>query len=62
MLQKEENSELLEGIADSHQDKLKEMGDWVIFPKTLEFMARGIIEYDENDKIFINGKPAPFRL
>lgn len=33
--------EELEKIAGSNQDRLKEVGDWVIFPKTLEMTARG---------------------
>jgi len=61
-LRKKENAELLEKIADTHQNKLKELGDWVIFPKTLELMAVGLIEYDENNRIFIKGSPAPLRL
>jgi folate-dependent phosphoribosylglycinamide formyltransferase PurN len=60
-LRKEENKEKLEEISDLHQDKLKEAGDWIIFPKTLEFMSKGIIEKDENGKIFVAGRPAPFR-
>ncbi|NVM01133.1 MAG: formyl transferase [Candidatus Helarchaeota archaeon] len=61
-LKKEETAELLNQIADSHQDKLKELGDWVIFPKTLELLAQGLIEKDDKDKIFINESPAPLRL
>lgn len=61
-LKKEENAELLNKIADSHQEKLKELGDWVIFPKTLELMAQGSIEKDTKSKIYINTSPAPLRL
>ena len=61
-LKKEENEEILNQIADSHQDELKEIGDWIIFPKTLELMAQGLIEKDEKNKIFINRNPAPLRL
>ncbi|MHA1377636.1 MAG: phosphoribosylglycinamide formyltransferase [Candidatus Helarchaeota archaeon] len=62
LLKKQENEELLEKIADSYQNKLKEKGDWVIFPKTLELMAKGLIEFDENNKIYVNGTLAPLRL
>ncbi len=40
-LRREENVEEANGIAKAHQDKLKEVGDWRIFPKTLEHMANG---------------------
>ncbi|MFX0141494.1 MAG: phosphoribosylglycinamide formyltransferase [Candidatus Hodarchaeota archaeon] len=61
-LKEEENAGLLNEIADSHQEKLKKIGDWVIFPKTLELMAQGLIEKDEQNKIYISGSPAPLKL
>jgi folate-dependent phosphoribosylglycinamide formyltransferase PurN len=31
----------LDRIAEEHQQRLKERGDWMIFPKTVEMIARG---------------------
>ncbi|MHA1796959.1 MAG: formyltransferase family protein, partial [Candidatus Helarchaeota archaeon] len=61
-LKKPENKAILEEITDKNQDELKRVGDWIIFPKTMEYLARGLIEIDKNDKIFIDGKMAPIRL
>jgi phosphoribosylglycinamide formyltransferase-1 len=36
-----QQSDLLAKVADRNQERLKEAGDWVIFPKTLEMIARG---------------------
>jgi len=41
MLRDPKNHELFRKIADRHQDRLKELGDWKIFPKTLELLAEG---------------------
>ena len=59
-LKKSENQELLEEISDNHQDRLKEIGDWVIFPLTLEYVARGYIQYDEeNNELYYKEKSIP---
>ncbi|MHA1252031.1 MAG: phosphoribosylglycinamide formyltransferase [Candidatus Helarchaeota archaeon] len=56
------NSELLEKISDEHQDKLKQIGDWKIFPKALEYIARGFLEHDENLNLYFKGKPIPMGI
>jgi folate-dependent phosphoribosylglycinamide formyltransferase PurN len=58
-LRKPENESLLIEIADTHQDKLKEKGDWVIFPLALEYIARGYIGYDAQGNIYYKEKPIP---
>lgn len=58
-LMKTENEPLLDQIADKHQDKLKEKGDWVIFPLSIEYIARGYIGYDEQGNIYYKEKPIP---
>jgi len=58
-LKKPENKYLLEKIADEHQNKLKEIGDWVIFPLAIEYIARGYLGYDENLNLYFKGKPIP---
>jgi len=55
-LKKPENKELLKNIAKEHQNKLKELGDWKIFPLTLEWIAEGRFAIDENRKIYFDGK------
>jgi len=47
---------LLKKIAKEHQNKLKELGDWKIFPLTLEWIAEGRFAIDENRKIYFDGK------
>jgi len=44
--------------SDEMQVKLKEEGDWVIFPKTLEFIAQGRYAM-ENGLLYFDGKPIP---
>ncbi|NVM31269.1 MAG: formyl transferase [Candidatus Helarchaeota archaeon] len=61
-LKKEENKDLLEEIADSHQDALKKIGDWVIFPLSLIYIAKGLVALDEEGTIYIEEKPRPHGL
>jgi len=46
-------------IADENQDRLKEKGDWVILPLTLEYLAEGRFQTDRSGVIHFDGKPAP---
>ena len=46
-------------VADEHQDRLKEAGDWVIFPRTVEMIARGRFALDEQSRVYVDGEPAP---
>lgn len=61
-LTKEENKQFLEEIADSHQDKLKEIGDWVIFPLSLIYIAKGLVAINEDGKIYIEDQFCPHGL
>jgi len=58
------NTELLNRVVDEHQEKLKEKGDWVIFPRTIEMIARGRFAFDGQNRVYVDGKPVPdgFRL
>ena len=56
---KPENADRLRSVADEHQDRLKEAGDWVIFPRTLEMMARGRYAFDEAGLLHVDGETAP---
>ncbi len=42
-----------------HQERLKEVGDWSIFPRTIEMMARGRFALDENNCVYVDGDPVP---
>jgi folate-dependent phosphoribosylglycinamide formyltransferase PurN len=55
-LKKPENNELLIKIAKEHQDKLKEFGDWKVFPLTLQWIAEGRFGIDDKRNIYFDGK------
>jgi len=54
-----ENPRRLRQVADDHQERLKEIGDWKIFPKTVEMIARGRFGLDEENRVYVDGRPAP---
>ncbi len=43
--------------AEAHQDRLKEVGDWKIFPQTIEMIARGRFALDESNNVYVDGDP-----
>jgi len=49
----------LRKISDANQDRLKQNGDWVIFPATLEELARGNFSVDHRGMFHYKGKPIP---
>ncbi|MFC1531933.1 formyltransferase family protein [Thermodesulfobacteriota bacterium] len=53
------NRDRLLKIVDHHQDKLKEVGDWKIFPRTIEMIAKGCISFDEQNRVYVDGNPVP---
>ena len=47
-------------VAAEHQERLKEGGDWLVFPRTLEWLADGRIAQDERTgALHLDGKPIP---
>ena len=46
-------------VAEEHQQRLKEQGDWVIFPETVEMIARGRFALDEQGQVYADGRPVP---
>lgn len=46
-------------VAEEHQDRLKQIGDWVIFPKTLIHIADGRFSTDEQGRLYHDGKLIP---
>lgn len=53
------NPDRLREVADAHQERLKEVGDWHIFPTTIEMIARGRFALDEEQRVYVDGLPAP---
>jgi len=58
-LKTDQNKELLKSLTETHQNKLKKIGDWVIFPLSLIYLAKGVISIDDKGIVYIEGKPAP---
>ncbi|MBW2609983.1 MAG: formyl transferase [Deltaproteobacteria bacterium] len=46
-------------VADEHQERLKEVGDWKVFPSTVEMIARGRFTFDEHNRVYVDGNPVP---
>jgi folate-dependent phosphoribosylglycinamide formyltransferase PurN len=53
------DKEKLIQAADEHQDRLKEVGDWKIFPQTIEMIDRGRFALDESNHVYVDGDPVP---
>jgi phosphoribosylglycinamide formyltransferase 1 len=49
----------LSRVAEDHQRRLKEIGDWKIFPRTIELIARGRFALDEGNHVFLDEHPVP---
>lgn len=58
-LSKAESKKLLERMVSDHQELLKERGDWMIFPKTLELIAEGRFALDGLGNVYLDGKFLP---
>ena len=46
-------------IADFNQERLKEAGDWIIFPKSIELIAKGEITQNQKNRLFFQEKEIP---
>ena len=51
--------DIIDRMADHYQDALKETGDWMIFPMTLEFIAKGRYARDERGNLYFDNQPIP---
>lgn len=54
-----QDKQLLGVIVDEHQEWLKERGDWVIFPMTIQMIAEGRFALDGEGGVYVDGAPAP---
>jgi len=46
-------------LVQEHQERLKEVGDWKIFPRTIEMIAQGRFALDEMNVVYVDGHPVP---
>jgi phosphoribosylglycinamide formyltransferase-1 len=53
-----EDRALLGKVVEEHQDRLKRVGDWVIYPLTVQLIAEGKFSLDKG-AVYFDGKPAP---
>jgi len=53
------NKQVLRRVADEHQERLKRIGDWVIYPRTLELLSQGRFAFDGKGALHFDGKPVP---
>lgn len=58
-LRRPENAALIKRIAAEHQTRLKEQGDWVIYPKTLEVLGEGRYAVDGQGNVYVDGALMP---
>ena len=49
------DKELLKSTVTSHQNKLKEIGDWIIFPLVLEMISQKRYQIDSNSNVYLDG-------
>jgi hypothetical protein len=49
----------LEEAEAFNQERLKARGDWVIFPRTLEDLAKGKFARDAEGRLYYEGNPIP---
>ncbi len=56
---KRDDKEKVRMAAEQHQTLLKECGDWVIFPRTLHYIAEGRFAQDEKGALYFDGKQIP---
>lgn len=47
-------------VVDAHQKRLKQVGDWKIFPLTIEMIAQGRFALDEDNSVYVDGQPVPY--
>jgi len=55
----ERDDELLAKVVDEHQERLKKLGDWVIYPLTLQMIAEGRFALDDQGVMHFDGRMVP---
>lgn len=54
-----QNAPLWTRAVEDHQNRLKEIGDWKILPRTIELIARGRFALDPENRVYLDGMPVP---
>lgn len=54
-----ENQQKLLHVTEEHQRRLKERGDWIVFPDTVEMISRGRFALDEQKQVYVDGRHVP---
>lgn len=54
--------DLLARVCEEHQEALKRIGDWKIFPKTIQRIAEGRFSMDAKGGVYFDGRPVPSGL
>lgn len=58
-LRKPKNSSTLDRVVKRNQNRLKKHGDWVIYPKTLEYIADGRFALDGAGNVYLEDRLLP---
>ncbi|MDP1729472.1 MAG: formyltransferase family protein [archaeon] len=53
------NKDLVARVANENQNRLKEAGDWIIFPLTLKYIAEGRYTKDAEGNLYCEETPIP---
>ena len=53
------NPDQLKELEKLNQERLKKAGDWIIMPRTIEYIAKGYYSEDENGLIYFKNEPIP---
>jgi phosphoribosylglycinamide formyltransferase-1 len=51
-------NKLMKSIVSEHQTRLKEKGDWVVLPMTVQMISEGRFAIGD-DSVYLDGKPVP---
>ncbi len=54
-----QDKERLREVVGQHQELLKALGDWQIFPVTIEMIARGRFSLDDESRVYVDRQPVP---
>lgn len=54
-----EDKRKLSRIVDEHQERLKREGDWIIYPLTLQWIAKGFFALKSKGNLFFKGELIP---
>jgi folate-dependent phosphoribosylglycinamide formyltransferase PurN len=57
-----QDRKLLAKVVDAHQDTLKERGDWVVYPLTLQMIAEGRFALDGKGNVYLDGEVVRYGL